>query len=183
MGKYLGMGTVLLLGVAACQKPETPAQVATRMGQESAAAKTQLQALARNWERWTAAGQVDSFPSAFTDDGRELPPHAPAAVGSAAIRAFHAQQAAVGASAVAISVEDVTANGPMAVGGGTFVASLTPGPGVPAGMTAVADTGKWLAQLRQTGGTWRFVALIWNSNLPLPTPAPAAAPAQKLPRR
>jgi ketosteroid isomerase-like protein len=179
MGRYMGMGAVLLLGVAACQKPETPAQVATRVGQESAAAKTQFEALAKNWERWTAAGQVDSFPTAFTDDGRELPPHAPAVVGSAAIRAFHAQQAAVGASTVSISVENVTANGPLAVTGGTFVSSFTPGPGAPAGMTAVADTGKWLAQLRQTAGTWRFVALIWNSNLPLPMPAPAAAPAKK----
>jgi ketosteroid isomerase-like protein len=178
MRTYLGIGTLLLIGLGACQKPETPSQAATRMDQESAAAKTALQAIARRWEGWTAAGQVDSFATAFTEDGRELPPHAPAAVG-AAIRAFHARQAALGSSTVAITVDHVSANGPLAAGGGMFIANITPGPGAPAGMTAVADTGKWLAQLQQTGGTWRFVALIWNSDLPLPLPAAAAAPRQK----
>jgi uncharacterized protein (TIGR02246 family) len=176
MRTFLSMGAVLLLGTVGCQKPETPAQVATRMGQESAAAKTQIEAVATRWEGWTAAGQADSFPAVFTDQGTELPPHGPAAVGAAAIQADHAQQASLGEWTLHITVDDVTANGPLAVARGTFVTALTPAPNAPAGIPA-ADTGKWVGQYQQVDGTWKTVALIWNSNLPLPMPA-AAAPAK-----
>jgi ketosteroid isomerase-like protein len=178
MRSYLSMGAVLLLGVAGCQKPETPAQVATRMGQESAAAKTQIEAEAKRWEGWTAAGQADSFPAVFTEQGVELPPHAPAVVGAAAIQAAHAQQASLGQWALQLTVDDVTANGPLAVARGTYVSTLTPGPNAPAGIPT-ADTGKWVGQYHQADGTWKTVALIWNSDLPLPLPAAAAAPAKK----
>jgi uncharacterized protein (TIGR02246 family) len=184
MRTFLSMGAVLLLGTVGCQKPETPAQVATRMGQESAAAKTQIEAVATRWEGWTAAGQADSFPTVFTDQGMELPPHAPAVAGSSAIQAEHAQQSSVGQWTLHLTVDDVAANGPLAVARGTFVTALTPGPNAPAGIPA-ADTGKWVGQYHQADGTWKTVALIWNSNLPLPQPpAPAAAaPAMKKPAR
>jgi ketosteroid isomerase-like protein len=177
MRTVCGIGAVLLVGVVGCQKPETPAQVATRMGQESAAAKTQIEAVAKRWEGWTAAGQADSFPTVFTAQGMELPPHAPAAVGPAAIQAVHAQQAALGQWTLHLTVDDVTANGPLAVARGTYVTALTPGPNAPAGIPA-ADTGKWVGQYQQADGNWKTVALIWNSDLPLPMP-PTTPTARK----
>ena len=178
MRTYLSIGAVLLFGVTGCQKPETPAQVATRMGQESAAAKTQIQAVARRWEAWTAGGQADSFPAVFTDQGVELPPHAPAAVGAAAIKSVHTQQASLGQWTLHITVDDVTANGPLAVARGTFISALAPAPGAPAGIP-VADTGKWVGEYHQADGTWKTETLIWNSDLPLPMPAPAAVPTKQ----
>jgi ketosteroid isomerase-like protein len=172
------IGAILLLGVAGCQKPETPAQVAARMGQESAAAKTQVAALARRWESWTDAGQADSFAAVFTDQGLELPPHAPAAVGPAAIQANHARQASMGQWKLQITVDDATANGPLAVARGTYVNDFTPGPNAPPGIPA-ADTGKWVGQYQQAAGTWKTVALIWNSDLPQAMPPATASPAKK----
>jgi ketosteroid isomerase-like protein len=171
----LGIGAVLLFSVAACQKPETPEQVTTRMGQESAAAKTQIAAAAAKWEGWTAAGQPDSFPTAFTEGGVELPPHGPVRAGPAAIQAGHAQEASLGQWTLHISVDDVTANGSLAVARGTFTAALQPAPNAPPGVP-VADTGKWVGEYRQVDGTWKAAALIWNSDLPLP--GMAAAPAR-----
>jgi ketosteroid isomerase-like protein len=169
---------VLLMGLAACQKPEDPAQVQARLDQEAAAFKTQIVALMGGWERWTAAGQADSITAAFTDGGYELPPNAPPIHGRDAIKAFQTQMASMGSTTIHLSVDEVMANGPVGTARGAYEFSLTPGANAPAGATAVADTGKWIGTLRQNGGQWQFTALMWNSNIPLPPP-PAPAPARR----
>ena len=173
------LGAATLLGVAACApKPETPEQAQTRMDQEAAAARTQIEAVAKRWEGWNAAGQADSIAAAFTDRGYQLAPNAPPAMGREAIQASQVQTFSMGPSTLHISVDQVSANGPLAVARGAYDVSVTPGPNAPPGMTAMADTGKWVGELRQSGGTWQFATLIWNSNIPLPPP-PAPAPARR----
>jgi len=173
------LGAATLLGVAACApKPETPEQAQTRMDQEAAAARTQIEALAKRWEGWNAAGQADSIAAAFTDRGYQLAPNAPPAMGREAIQASQVQTFSMGQSTIHISVDQVSANGPLAVARGAYDVGVTPGPNAPAGMTAIADTGKWVGELRQSGGTWQFATLIWNSNIPLPPP-PAPTPARR----
>jgi len=173
MRNMLSLGTVALVWLGACQKPpETPAQAQTRMDQEATALKAQVQALASNWERWTATGQADSIAAAFVDEGYDLPPNAPPAHGRAAIQAFHAQQASLGQATLHLSVDEAVANGPVAMARGAYDLAIQPGTGSPAGMAAVADTGKWLGALRQSDGQWRFTSLMWNSNIPLPPPPP-----------
>ena len=179
MRTMLSLGAFALAGLAACQKPpETPAQAQTRMDQEAAALKTQVQALATSWERWTAAGQADSMATQFLEDAYDLPPNAPPAHGRAAIQAFLAQEVSLGQTTVHLSVDDVMANGPLGVARGAYDLAIVPGPSSPPGMAAVADTGKWLAALRLSDGQWRFTSLMWNSNIPLPPP-PAPAPARR----
>lgn len=179
MRTMLSLGAFALAGLAACQKPpETPAQAQARMDQEAAAAKTQIQALAGNWERWAAAGQADSIAAVFVDQAYQLPPNAPPAHGRAAIQAYHAQQASLGQTTLHLSVDEVVANGPFAVARGAYDLAIQPGPSSPVGMTAVADTGKWLGALRQSDGQWQFTSLMWNSNIPLPPP-PAPAPSRR----
>ena len=166
-----------LLGVAGCApKPETPEQAQARMEREGAAARTQIAALAQRWEGWEAAGQADSVASAYTDRGYELPPNAPPLMGREAIKANTSQLFGLGQWGVHISVDQVTANGPLAFARGVYDIAMTPGPNAPAGMAAVADTGKWAGELHQTNGSWQFATLIWNSNIPLP---PAPAPARR----
>lgn len=173
------LGTAALLTAVGCKpKPETPEQAQPRMEQEAAAARPQIEAMARSWERWTAAAQADSIASEFTDRGYQLPPNAPPAMGHDAIAAFHKQLYGMGQWAIHISVDQVTANGPVAVARGAYDLAMTPGPTAPAGMTAIADTGKWVGELHQTGGTWHYATLMWNSNIPLPPP-PAPAPARR----
>ena len=174
MRAVLTLCTALLLGLAGCQKAETPEQALARVEQESAAARAAIEAVARSWESWNTAGQADSIASLFADQGRMLPPNEPAVVGRDAINAFQAQQFAMGQSTLRIIVEDVQANGPVAVARGTYTFDLTPGPNAPAGMTAIADTGKWVERLTLAGTKWEVNDLIWNSNIPLPPPPPAA---------
>jgi ketosteroid isomerase-like protein len=173
------LGAATLLGVAACTpKPETPEQAQTRMDQEAATARTQIEAVAKNWERWEVAGQADSIAGVFTEAGYQLPPNAPPVMGRAAIQAYQAQGFGMGQWTVHISVDQVSANGPLAVSRGAYDLAMTPGPNAPAGMTAIADTGKWVGEWRQTGGVWQFATLIWNSNIPLPPP-PAPTPSRR----
>jgi len=173
------LGAATLLAVAGCKpKPETPEQAQARMDQEATALRPQIEALAKRWEGWTAAGQADSIASAFTDRGYQLAPNAPPAMGREAIQAYQAQTFSMGQVTIHISVDQVSANGPLAVARGAYDLSLTPGPNAPAGMPAMADTGKWVGEYRQIGGTWQTATLIWNSNIPLPPP-PAPAPARR----
>ena len=170
---------IALLGAASCKpKPETPEQAQARMEQEAAAARPQIEAVARRWEGWVAAAQAESIAAAFTDRGYELPPNGPPVMGHDGIVAFQTQLFSMGQWEVHISVDQVSANGPLAFSRGVYNIAMTPGPNAPAGTMAVADTGKWVGEYRQTGGAWRFNTLMWNSNRPLPPP-PAPAPARR----
>lgn len=181
MRNVLSLVVATTMGLTACQKPpETPAQAQARMDQEAAALRTQVQTLTSGWERWTAAGQADSIAAIFTDQGYELPPNAPPVHGRDGIRAFQTQLASWGQSTIQLSVDEVMANGPVGVARGAYEFSLVPGPNAPAGMTALADTGKWVGALRQSDGQWQFTTVIWNSNIPLPPPPPPApAPSRR----
>jgi len=176
MRQVLGASCALLLVVAGCQKPETPEQAQARMTRELAAARPALDAVARSWERYTAAGQTDSVAMLFTEQGEEMPPNAPPNVGRPAIQTFHAKQASLGQESISITTDEALVNGPLAISRGAFTYSLKPGSGAPAGMKAVADTGKYLIHWHQVGGKWLIADVAWNSNIPLPMPAtkPAA---------
>jgi ketosteroid isomerase-like protein len=191
MRQVLGASCALLLAVAGCQKPETPEQAQARMTRELAAARPALDAVARSWERYTAAGQSDSIAMLFTEQGEELPPHAAAATGRPAIQAFQAQQASLGQVTINITTDEALVNGPLAVSRGAFTSAIKPGAGAPAGMKAIADTGKYLIHWHQVGGKWLIADLAWNSNIPLPMPAakpvakakPKPKPRSKTPTR
>ena len=170
----------LLMVLASCAKPETLEQAQARMSREVAAARPALDSIARRWERYAAAGQADSIAMLFTEQGEELPPNVKPAVGRPAIQAFTTQQFSLGANTVSIATDEVLVNGPLAVSRGGYTLDIKPGPHAPAGMKAVADTGKYLIHWHQVGGKWLVADLAWNSNIPLPPPpAPAAKPQPK----
>lgn len=174
-----GALVALLLVVAACQKPETPEQAQARMSREVAAARPLLDAVARSWERYTAANQADSIAMLFTEQGEEMAPNARPAVGRPAIQAFQAQQMSQGTTSISISADEVLANGPLAISRGAYTLDIKPGSHSPAGMKAIADTGKYLIHWHQVGGKWLIADIAWNSNTPLPAPAPTAAAKPK----
>ena len=170
----------LLLVLASCQKPETPEQAQARMSREVATARPALDSIARRFERYTAANQADSIALLFTEQGEELPPNTRPAVGRPAIQAFEAQLIGQGATTLSISADEVLVNGPLAVSRGGFTLDITPGAHAPAGMKAIADTGKYLLHWHQIGGKWLIADLGWSSNVPLPVPpAPVAKPKPK----
>jgi len=183
MRAVLGVSGALLLILAGCQKPETPEQAQARMSREVAAARPVFDGVARSWERYTAANQPDSIAALFTEQGEQLPPNAPPSVGRAAIQAFQAKQLSQGQATISISVDEVLVNGPLAVSRGAYTLDIKPGSTSPAGMKAVADTGKYLIHWHEIGGKWLIADVAWNSNIPLPTPPkPAAAKPKPKPK-
>ena len=179
MRAVVGASGALLIVLSGCMKPETPEQAQARMSREVAAARPTFDAVARSWERYTAANQPDSIAMLFTEQGEQLPPNAPPTVGRPAIQAFQAQQMSQGQTSISISTDEVLVNGPLAVSRGAYTLEVKPGAHSPPGMKAIADTGKYLIHWHQVGGKWLIADVAWNSNIPLPAPPKAAAAKPK----
>jgi len=159
-----------VMAITACQKAETPEQAAARMEQESAAARTAIEAQNARYGAFMAAGQSDSVASLHTEDSEILPPHERAVSGRANIATYMAGGLAQGTFALTLTSQSVMADGADAFERGTYTFSFTPGPSAPKEMTAMADTGKYIAHWRKQDGQWLIAHDIWNSDLPLPQP-------------
>lgn len=174
MRRFGLLGAAVLFGVAGCQPAETPQQMQARMDQESAALKQYVDGMAQRWNAWITAGQVDSIVNLYMEDGREMPPNGPAAVGKAAVKALWEQGFSMGKTMIDVRPEAAVANGPLGIERGTYTTTFTANPGMTGmPMPPPADTGKYLIHWHNVNGTWQIAELIYNSDLPLPTPAPA----------
>lgn len=182
MRAVVGACGALVLILSSCQKPETPEQAQARMSREVAAARPALDSITRRFERYSAANQPDSIAMLFTEQGEELPPNAPPAVGRPAVQTVEAQLISQGATTLSISTDEVLVNGPLAVSRGGYTVDVKPGPHSPPGMKAIADTGKYLLHWHQISGKWLIADLAWNSNIPLPAPPPPAAKPKPKPK-
>ena len=174
MRRFGLLGAAALLGLAGCQRAETPQQVQARMDQESAAFKQYVDGVAQRWGAWVGAGQADSIANGFTEDGREMPPNAPAAVGRAAIKAAWEQFFGMGKWTITVRPEVSAANGPLGVDRGTYTTTFSANAGMQGTMMPPpADTGKYLIHWQKVNDSWQMAELIWNSDMPLPTPPQA----------
>lgn len=158
------------LAITACQKAETPEQAAARMEQETAAARTAIEAQNARYGAYMAAGQADSVAALHAENAEILPPNAPAVNGRANIATYMAEGLAQGTFALTLTSQSVMADAADAFERGSYTFAFTPGPNAPKGMTAMADTGKYIAHWHNDGGTWLIAHSIWNSDLPLPQP-------------
>lgn len=166
---------VLALGlgvVAGCApKAETAEQAEARMANESAAARTAIDAVNAQYMAHFGAAHGDSVAALFAENGRMMAPNGPAAVGRAAIAKGLNEMGSMKPTLV-LTTESVAANGPLAIEAGTYTFTFTL-PGVPAPMT---DTGKYLVHWHMLGDKWMMVDDIWNSDLPA---MPMGPPAKK----
>jgi len=161
-----------LVTLVACQKPETPEQTDARIAAESDSLRPHLEAVAASFARHLAAGQVDSMALLYAEDASLMPPNMPLVTGRDNVRATFQAMLSGGQFTPTLRVENVTANGPMAVERGRFVLAFTPTPGTPA--PAGVDSGNYLIHWHRSGGTWSIVEEMWNSELPPPPPPPPA---------
>jgi len=158
--------------VACGPQPETPEQMATRMAEESAAARPAIEAVLGRWGRYMSSGAADSLQLLFTDDVRLQPPNTTAVDGRDGAQSFYGMMTGVGTFDVATTVGSVQAYGPLAYVTGTYTVSFTPGANLP-DARATSDTGKYLAVLRRSGGEWLIAAQTWNTDLQIRTPMTA----------
>ena len=162
---------IVLMGVAGCQaKSETAEQAQARMQSESAAAKTAIDSLSKEFANHMNMGHGDVVAGFYAPNAVVMPPNMPAATTADAIKAVMAEFVAMKAQ-LTLSPQSVSANGPMAIERGTYSVTMTP-----AGAKApITDTGKYLAHWHQMDGKWMMVDDIWNSDLPA-MPMPAGKP-------
>lgn len=123
-----------------------------------------IRAADQQWEKAAAASDLAKTVSFCQPDGSVLPPNAPIATGTAAIRQMFAGYFAL--PKVSISWTAVTAeaakSGDLGYSRGTYRFSFNDASGKP-----VVDTGKYVTVWhKQADGSWKVVADIFNSDLP-----------------
>jgi uncharacterized protein (TIGR02246 family) len=153
-------GAMILGG---CQKKVDTAAVADLMKSE-----------AGEWAAAYNAGDGDKIAGFYTADGMVMPPHAPLAQGSDAIRQFAADDSAKAKSAgMTLAIEPTSADvsGDLAWQSGIY--TVTDGSG------NAVDTGKFVELRQNVNGKWKITRDIWNSDRPLS--APAADPGAEAP--
>jgi uncharacterized protein (TIGR02246 family) len=108
-------------------------------------------------------GDVNAWVAAFTDDGVQMPPNAPANLGSESIRTWSRAFLALFRAEFALLVDEVQVAGDWAFERGTYTITLTP----KAGGEPMQNIGKYITiSERKPCGAWGMARDIWNSNNP-----------------
>jgi ketosteroid isomerase-like protein len=164
---------VLSLGAAAgCQpKAESAEQAQARMDSETAAVRTVIDSVTRDFATHFNQGHGDIVASYYGEQAHLMPPNLPVAVGREAIKAAFAPFFTMKPD-LKLTPDAVVANGPLAIERGTYSLTYTP----PGATAPVTDTGKYLVHWHLLDGKWMLVDDIWNSDLPA---MPMGPPAQK----
>lgn len=121
-------------------------------------------------------GDLQQAPAYFSDDGLEMAPNMPMAKGREAIKAMWTQMMNSGMkfTAVNFTVLDVQAGGSIGHEYGTYEMTISA-----PDMGEMKDKGKTVTTWHQLAdGSWKIVADIWNTDMPLP-PMPKPNPKKK----
>jgi ketosteroid isomerase-like protein len=164
------VGSLALALVLGCQpKAEPPEQALARIESESAAARTMVDSLTREFMSHFNQGHGDLVAAFYSEQAHLMPPNQPAAVGREAIKAAFAPFFAMKAD-LKLTLAALVASGALAVERGTYSITYTP----PGATAPVTDTGKYLVHWERIDGKWMLVDDIFNSDLP---PLPMTGPA------
>ena len=153
---------LLLLSVA-CQ--------AYKDGFDAATAEATLRTLDAEWSRSAGAKDIDKTVSFYSDDALVMPSNSPVLQGKAAAREMWQSMFSMpgfGGGWKATKVE-VAQSGDLAYVTGTYEINETDASGKPK-----TDKGKYLeVWKKQTDGSWKCVADMFNTSLPAAAPATA----------
>jgi len=153
--------------------------ILTACGQQAppdtrAADAATIKDLDAQWSKKAAANDVEGTMSFYTDDASMLPPNAPIAIGSQAIRSMWATFLIPGNSVSwEASKVEVARSSDLAYSTGVYQFTGKDAQGKPE-----SDHGKYLeVWKKQADGKWKVVADMYNSDLPAAPPEkPAAKP-------
>ncbi len=123
-----------------------------------------IRALAKEFEINYNARDIEKLLALFTDDGQLLVPHREVAQGHAALRAT-IQDAfeQYDPRDTVIDPTHIEYGGDKAFSIGHHTNNVR----LPDG-TRIEDRSKWMTALRRERGQWKLVALIYNTDLPVP---------------
>jgi uncharacterized protein (TIGR02246 family) len=132
-----------------------------------------LRDLDEQWSKAAGAKDVDKTVSFYSDDAVVMPPNGPRATTKEAIRALWKDLLTDASISWKTKKVEVAQSGDLACLSGTYEVTLNDPTG-----KSVNDRGKYVEVWeKQTDGTWKCGADIWNSDLP--ATASASAPAEK----
>lgn len=154
----LALGASLMSGCAS----QAPTPV------DSTADQTALKEITVTWFSSYNAGDADTAAALYAEDAVLMPPHAPVARGSAAIRAFLAKDSADAKSAgltLVNGAETAGVNGDWGWNSGSYT--------VQDGAGQTVDSGSYLSVSQKVNGKWLYVRDTYNSDRPLPPPPQA----------
>lgn len=157
------LALTLLVITSACTPSAPPPPPDTRAADEAAIRDLDLQ-----WSKAAQAHDVEATVGFYADDASVLPPNAPIANGKDAIRGLWTTMLVpeVSVSWQAGKVE-VARSSDIAYLIGTYSMSIKGPDGTPTN-----DNGKLVeVWKKQADGSWKVVADIFNSDIPLPKPA------------
>ncbi len=129
-----------------------------------------LRDLDAQWSKDAGAKDVDKTVSYYADNAVVMPPNASAATTKETIRSAWKEMLTTPGAAISWKTTkvEVAKAGDLAYVSGTYEETMTDASGKP-----VKDRGKYVEIFKkQADGTWKVVADIWNSDLPV-------APAEK----
>jgi ketosteroid isomerase-like protein len=152
-----------LLFAAGCNQPAAVDTGAAEQAVRDADAK---------WSKAAAARDVAGVVSFYADDAIVMPPNAPRITGKQAIHDEWAAMAVPGFDlSWAASKVEAASSGDLVYETGIYVLHTKDAKGTP-----VTDQGKILqVWKKQTDGSWKAVADMWNSDMPAAGVAPVAA--------
>ena len=112
------------------------------------------------------AGDPAAMTAAMTDKTVYADNHFPVAVGAGAVKAMYTAVSSQFSSQFEVPVEDVRVAGDLAVARGSWTITMTP---KAPGLAPIKDRGTWmLTASRQADGSWKWDAVVPNSDQPLP---------------
>lgn len=108
-------------------------------------------------------GDASGWAAAFTNDGVQMPPNAPANMGRESILQWSSTFLTLFNVKFELMVEEVQVGGDWVFERGTYKINLLP----KGGGDSMDDIGKYITIYeRQSGGDWGIARDIWNSNKP-----------------
>ena len=139
----------------------------TTSAADTKAIEQALRDLDAQWSAAAGAKDLDKTVSYYAEDAIVMPPNASAATTREAIRSAWKEMLTTPGAAIswkATKVE-VAKSGDLAYVSGTYEETMTDASGKP-----VNDRGKYVEIFKkQADGTWKVIADIWNSDLPVAT--------------
>ena len=170
MKKHLSMVVVLALAAAlaaACSpKVNDPADVQA------------VRTLVEDFGKAMNAGDPAAMTAVMTDKTIYADNHFPVAVGAEAVKAMYTAITSQFTAEFQVPVDDVRVTGDTAVARGTWTITLTP---KSPGMAPIKDRGNWMSTAsRQADGSWKWDAVVPNSDQPMPGATADGAEEQAL---
>ncbi len=122
-----------------------------------------IRSMSNEWLNAARAKDVDRIMADFSADASVLAPNAPIATGTEAIRQVWSDMVESPGFAMDTQVTkvEVARAGAVAYALGTYELTTNDPEGNP-----VTDRGKWVAVGKKEAGAWKWIADIWNSDLP-----------------